>query len=70
MTGWDESELIGKTAPFVYWPEEDRDYLVARLEDDGAQWRLLDAAGVELARCGLLVVAAANATASLLAQLS
>ncbi|MDB5893653.1 MAG: putative histidine kinase, classic [Rhodoferax sp.] len=34
MTGWNESELIGKTAPFVYWPEEDRDYLVARLEDE------------------------------------
>ncbi|MDB5848040.1 MAG: putative histidine kinase, classic, partial [Rhodoferax sp.] len=34
MTGWNEGELIGKTAPFVYWPEEDRDYLVARLEDE------------------------------------
>jgi PAS domain S-box-containing protein len=25
MTGWAESELVGRTAPFPYWPEEDFD---------------------------------------------
>ena len=34
MTGWSESALVGHTAPFAHWPEEDRDYLVARLEDE------------------------------------
>ncbi|MFM8610918.1 MAG: PAS domain S-box protein [Burkholderiaceae bacterium] len=34
MTGWSESELVGRTAPFPYWPEEDRDMLAARLEDE------------------------------------
>jgi PAS domain S-box-containing protein len=34
MTGWSESELVGLTAPFPYWPEEDRDMLAARLEDE------------------------------------
>ncbi len=34
MTGWSESALVGHTAPFVHWPEEDRDFLVARLEDE------------------------------------
>jgi PAS domain S-box-containing protein len=34
MTGWTESELVGQTAPFAYWPEEDHDYLHARLEDE------------------------------------
>jgi len=34
MTGWSESELVGLTAPFPYWPEEDREMLVARLEDE------------------------------------
>ncbi len=24
MTGWAEAELVGRTAPFPYWPEEDR----------------------------------------------
>ena len=34
MTGWTESELVGQTAPFTYWPEEDHEYLQARLEDE------------------------------------
>ena len=34
MTGWTESELVGRTAPFPYWPEEDRENLAMRLEDE------------------------------------
>ena len=34
MTGWTESELVGRTAPFPYWPEEDHDLLNMRLEDE------------------------------------
>jgi PAS domain S-box-containing protein len=34
MTGWGESELIGAEAPFPYWPEQDHDTLMARLEDE------------------------------------
>jgi PAS domain S-box-containing protein len=34
MTGWNESELVGRTAPFPYWPEADRDQLMARLDDE------------------------------------
>jgi PAS domain S-box-containing protein len=34
MTGWTEAELVGKTAPFPYWPDEDIDILTARLEDE------------------------------------
>ena len=34
MTGWGESELVGQTAPFAYWPDEDVDYLQARLNDE------------------------------------
>ncbi len=34
MTSWSESELVGRTAPFPYWPDEDRDLLTARLEDE------------------------------------
>jgi PAS domain S-box-containing protein len=34
MTGWTEAELLGQTAPFPYWPEEDRDLLMMRLEDE------------------------------------
>jgi PAS domain S-box-containing protein len=34
MTGWSESALVGHTAPFAHWPEEDREYLAARLEDE------------------------------------
>ena len=31
MTGWSESELVGRTAPFPYWPESDREELSALL---------------------------------------
>ena len=34
MTGWSEAELVGRTPPFPYWPEEDRELLTARLEDE------------------------------------
>jgi PAS domain S-box-containing protein len=34
MTGWSEPELVGRTAPFPYWPEEDREQLAARLDDE------------------------------------
>jgi PAS domain S-box-containing protein len=34
MTGWSEPELVGRTAPFPYWPEEDLDWLMARLEEE------------------------------------
>ncbi|MBI3533754.1 MAG: PAS domain S-box protein [Burkholderiales bacterium] len=34
MTGWREDELVGQTAPFPYWPEEDQELLRARLDDE------------------------------------
>lgn len=34
MTGWSEAELLGRTAPFPYWPEEDVEALTARLQDE------------------------------------
>jgi PAS domain S-box-containing protein len=34
MTGWTDTELVGRTAPFPYWPEADHDILAARLEDE------------------------------------
>ena len=34
MTGWDEGELIGAVAPFPYWPDEDREMLMLRLEEE------------------------------------
>ncbi|MDP3519809.1 MAG: PAS domain S-box protein [Hydrogenophaga sp.] len=34
MTGWSESELVGRTAPFPYWPEDDQEMLAQRLEDE------------------------------------
>ena len=34
MTGWSESDLVGKTAPFPYWPEEDQETLTSRLEEE------------------------------------
>jgi len=34
MTGWTESELVGGTAPFPYWPAADREALASRLEDE------------------------------------
>ncbi|GAA6141224.1 PAS domain S-box protein [Hydrogenophaga sp. 5NK40-0174] len=34
MTGWTEDELVGCTAPFPYWPEEDHEMLMSRLQDE------------------------------------
>ncbi|HEX5391564.1 MAG TPA: PAS domain S-box protein, partial [Burkholderiaceae bacterium] len=34
MTGWSESELVGRTAPFPYWPEDDQEMLAQRLDDE------------------------------------
>lgn len=34
MTGWNESELIGKLPPFPYWPETDRQHLHQLLSDE------------------------------------
>ena len=34
MTGWSESELVGRTAPFPYWPESDLDQLTALLDQE------------------------------------
>jgi PAS domain S-box-containing protein len=34
MTGWSEVQLVGRTAPFPYWPEEDSEQLAARLDDE------------------------------------
>jgi len=34
MTGWSDSELVGRTAPFPYWPEEDIELLTSRLDDE------------------------------------
>ncbi len=34
MTGWSEPELVGRTAPFPYWPDQDVDWLTARLEEE------------------------------------
>ncbi|MFM6990200.1 MAG: PAS domain-containing protein, partial [Rhodoferax sp.] len=34
MTGWADTELVGKTAPFPYWPDEDTDILMTRLNEE------------------------------------
>jgi len=34
MTGWNESDLVDKTAPFPYWPEADQEMLNSRLEEE------------------------------------
>ncbi len=34
MTGWSEDDLVGKTAPFPYWPTEDFDVLKNRLSEE------------------------------------
>jgi PAS domain S-box-containing protein len=34
MTGWTEAELVGRTAPFPYWPPTTTNMLAARLEDE------------------------------------
>ena len=40
MTGWSESELVGQTPPFPYWPESDREVMNERLERGAARPRL------------------------------
>ena len=34
MTGWSETELVGCTPPYPYWPESDRDMLMKVLNDE------------------------------------
>ena len=34
MTGWTESDLVGRTAPFPYWPDGDREHMASRLEEE------------------------------------
>jgi PAS domain S-box-containing protein len=34
MTGWTEQELVGLTAPFPYWPDEDKDFLMLQWEQE------------------------------------
>jgi PAS domain S-box-containing protein len=34
MTGWGESDLVGAVAPFPYWPDQDRELLMRRLEEE------------------------------------
>ncbi len=34
MTGWSEDELIGQSQPFSYWPSDDRETLLTRLEEE------------------------------------
>ncbi len=34
MTGWTETDLVGRTAPFPYWPDSDREHWAARLEEE------------------------------------
>ena len=34
MTGWSESELVGRLPPFPYWPDEDIHLLNRRLQDE------------------------------------
>lgn len=34
MSGFSESELVGRTPPFPHWPEAELDTLMARLDDE------------------------------------
>ena len=34
MTGWSESELVGRTAPFPYWPDTDHETLTQMLNEE------------------------------------
>ena len=34
MTGWSETDLVGAVAPFPYWPDQDRELLMKRLEEE------------------------------------
>lgn len=33
MTGWSEADLVGSNSPFPYWPDEDREMLNTKLND-------------------------------------
>lgn len=54
MTGWTEEDLVGTTAPFPYWPEEDYEILNSRMQEElsggvqsnGVQFRLKRKDGV------------------------
>jgi PAS domain S-box-containing protein len=46
MTGWTEADLVGRTAPFPYWPEADYELLTLRLEEELAGKILPD--GIQL----------------------
>jgi PAS domain S-box-containing protein len=34
MTGWSEDDLVGRSPPFPYWPEKDREHLATLLEEE------------------------------------
>jgi PAS domain S-box-containing protein len=34
MTGWGEADLVGRAAPFPYWPDSDRELLTSKLEEE------------------------------------
>lgn len=34
MTGWNEAELLGMQAPFPYWPDDERETLLKRMQDE------------------------------------
>src|SRR5690606_28475685 len=34
MTGWTEAELVGQTPPYSYWPEEEHESLMAKLNEE------------------------------------
>jgi PAS domain S-box-containing protein len=34
MTGWSEEELVGRVPPFPYWPDDDRDMLEEKLQQE------------------------------------
>jgi PAS domain S-box-containing protein len=46
MTGWSESDLVGQTAPFPYWPAEDFELLKSRLKEEISG--LIQPSGVQL----------------------
>jgi len=34
MTGWSEAELVGRGAPFPYWPDEEQERMTAHLQEE------------------------------------
>ena len=72
MTGWSEAELVGRTPPFPYWPEADREQLAARLDDElhgrttpgGFQVRVKRKDGSALRRAAVCVAAGGRARAT------